>query len=346
MTDTIHTDIKELGEFGLIDHLTQNIALHQKSTVLGVGDDCAIIDKGETYSLVSTDMFVNNIHFDLMYTPLKHLGYKCVTASISDIYAMNGKAEQIVVSLAISNQFSVELIEEIYTGMLTACNQYEIDFVGGDTTTILNGLVINVTAIGSVAKDKVVKRGGASKNDLLIVSGDLGAAYTGLLLLEREKEVFKANDQMQPQLEGYDYILERCLKPEARKDIVEILDQKGILPTSMMDISDGLSSEIMHLGKNSGLGCKLFEEKIPIDSQTFETARKLNLDPTTCALNGGEDYELLFTIKPDDFDKIKNDPDFTAIGHMYDADYGIKLITRSGSEHNLQAQGWKVFNKD
>jgi thiamine-monophosphate kinase len=340
------TEIKELGEFGLIDRLTQNIKIHNKSTVKGVGDDCAVIDYGNRQTVVSTDMLVHGVHFDLMYTPLKHLGYKAIISGISDIYSMNAIAEQVVVSIAISNQFSVELIDVLYSGMLTACEAYEVDFVGGDTTTIQQGLVITVTAMGSAKKEKIVYRSGAQKNELLCVTGDLGGAYTGLLVLEREKKVFLDNPEMQPELKGYDYMLQKQLKPEARKDIIGIFDELKLQPTSMLDISDGLSSEILHICKQSQVGCKLFEEQIPIDPNVHKLARELNLDPTTCALNGGEDYELLFTIKQDDYEKIKNLPDFTPIGHITDSDFGAKLITKSGSEVELKAQGWKVFDNE
>lgn len=343
---TKHTEIKELGEFGLIKHLTQNFPPQNKSSLKGVGDDCAVIDNGDKVTVISSDMLVHNIHFDLMYTPIMHLGYKSIVVGISDIYAMNAKAEQVVVSIAISSQFSVELIEDLYKGMYAACEHYGVDLVGGDTTTIDNGLVINITAIGSAKKEKLAYRNGAQKNEILCVSGDLGGAYAGLLVLEREKQVFMSDAEMQPILDGYDYLLQRILRPEARKDIVELFESLDLQPTSMMDISDGLSSEILHIAEQSNIGCKLFEEKIPIDPLTYNTARQLNLDPTLCALNGGEDYELLFTIKLDDFKKIENNPDITAIGHITDADYGCKLITKSGSEVELKAQGWQVFGKD
>ncbi len=345
MPDKKHTEIKEMGEFGLINHLTKNFKIRNKSTLKGVGDDCAVIDAGNRKLLVSTDMLVHKVHFDLMYTPVRHLGYKSVIAGISDIYAMNGLAEQIFVSVAISNQFSVELLEELYAGMTTACEKYQIDFAGGDTTTIESGLVINVTATGFASEEDIVYRCGASKNEIICVTGDLGAAFTGLLVLQREKKVFQANSSMQPELDKYPYILRRVLKPEARKDVVGIFHDMGIKPTAMMDISDGLSSELFHICTQSGCGCKIFEEKIPIDPEAFNTARELNMDPVTCALNGGEDYELLFTLKQEDYQKVEKHPDFTAIGHITDPDNGIKLITRSGNEYPLEAQGWQSFKE-
>jgi len=346
MSNSQHTEIKDLGEFGLIELLTRNFKLTNSSSIKGVGDDCAVIDNGDKQTLISTDMFVHQVHFDLMYSPVKHIGYKVITAAISDIYAMNGMAEQVVVSLAISNQFSVELLSELYSGMITACENYKVDFVGGDTTTIPQGMVINTTAIGSAGKDDIVFRKGASKNELLCVSGDLGGAYVGLLILEREKRIFVQNPEIQPKLEGYDYVLRRQLKPEARKDIIETLKESGIKPTSMIDVSDGLSSEILHLSKHSECGCKLFEDKIPIDSNTYNTALELKIDPITCALNGGEDYELLFTIKQEDYKKIESHPDFSVIGHICESDYGCKMISKSGIEHQLVAQGWESFKKE
>lgn len=334
------TELKDLGEFGLIDTLTSGIHLHTKSTLLGVGDDAALIDPGNKKVLLATDMLCEGIHFDLMYCPLKHLGYKAVISNLSDIYAMNGQPTQIVISLAVSNRFSVEAMEELYKGVYTACERYGVDLVGGDTTSSLSGLVVNVAVMGLAEKSKVVKRSGAKKGDLLVVTGDLGAAYMGLQILEREKEVFKAAPTTQPQLEGKDYLLERQLKPEARKDIIDMFEKLDVLPTSMIDISDGLASEILHLTKASELGCKLYEEKIPIDPLTHETAREFNLDPTTCALSGGEDYELLFTISQSDYDKIKGSPHMTPIGHLVEAEEGNQMVTRSGSEVPIQAQGW------
>ncbi len=337
------TEIKELGEFGLIDFLTKNLKIKNESTVKGVGDDCAVIEKGEKQTVVSTDMLVHKVHFDLMYSPAKHLGYKSIIVGISDIYAMNVNAEQVLVSIAVDNTISVELLEELYNGMITACENYKVDLVGGDTTTIPQGLIINITAIGSAKKEKIIYRKGAKKNEVICVTGDLGASYIGLLILEREKEVFIENSEIKPKLEGHDYILKRNLKPEARKDIVKMFDDLKIKPTSMIDISDGLSSELLHICKNSKVGCKIFEDKIPIDEATYNTARELNLDPTMAALNGGEDYELLFTVTLEDFEKIKNNSDITAIGHITDEDYGAKLITKSNNAHSIKAQGWESF---
>ena len=337
------TPINELGEFGLIDRLTEQIKIRNSSTLKAGGDDCAVIDYKNKQTLVSTDMLVSNVHFDLLYTPLQHLGYKSIVAGISDIYGMNGMAGQVLVSVAISNHFSIEMLDLLFSGMLAACEYYSVDFVGGDTTTIGSGLVINVTAMGHASKKDIVYRNGAKKNDVLCVTGDLGAAYTGLLILEREKHVYLEDKKMQPKLEGYDYVLQRHLRPEARMDIVKNFRELHIKPTAMIDISDGLSSEILHISKQSKLGCKLFEDKIPIDPSTYHTARELNLDPTTCSLSGGEDYELLFTLPVEEFEKIKDHPDFTPIGHMTDEDFGCKLISKSGGEHELKAQGWKVF---
>jgi len=346
MQDIHFTPVSELGEFGLIDFLSKDLKIFSSHTLKAVGDDCAVLDAKGKKILLSTDMLVHGVHFDLTYFPLQHLGYKAITSSISDIYAMNGEAAQVVVSIAVSNHFSVEMIDLLYSGMKNACEQYKIDLVGGDTTTLGSGLIINVAAVGYADEDRIVYRNGAKKNEILCVSGDLGGAYAGLLVLEREKKVYEVDKEMQPKLEGYDYVLRRCLRPEARKDIVEMLRELDIVPTAMIDISDGLSSEIIHLCKQSGTGVKLFEEKIPLDPQTYSTARELNMDPTTFALNGGEDYELLFTIRQEDFKKIENNPDITPIGHITDADYGWKLISKSGNEHELLAQGWKVFNKE
>ncbi|MFV0268849.1 MAG: thiamine-phosphate kinase [Draconibacterium sp.] len=338
--ETKHTSISTLGEFGLIDRLTKNIQLKNDSSVLGVGDDAAILDYRNKQIVVTSDLLTEGIHFNLMYVPLKHLGYKSVAVNLSDIYAMNATPKQITISIAISSKFSVEAIDELYEGIYLACEKYGVDLVGGDTTSSLTGLTISITAIGEVGKDDIVKRSGAQANDLLCVSGDLGGAYMGLQLLERENEVFKVNENMQPQLGGYDYILERQLKPEPRADIIAAFKKMGIKPTSMIDISDGLSSEIMHLCKNSGVGCSLFEDKVPMDLQTKQMAEELNINPLVAALNGGEDYELLFTLPLDDYEKIKNDPDFTIIGHMTEASEGVNLVTTGGSAIPLQAQGW------
>ena len=338
--ETKHTSISTLGEFGLIDRLTKNIQLKNDSSVLGVGDDAAILDYRNKQIVVTSDLLTEGIHFNLMYVPLKHLGYKSVAVNLSDIYAMNATPKQITISIAISSKFSVEAMDELYEGIYLACERYGVDLVGGDTTSSLTGLTISITAIGEVEKDDIVKRSGARANDLLCVSGDLGGAYMGLQLLERENEVFKVNENMKPQLSGYDYILERQLKPEPRADIIAAFKKMGIKPTSMIDISDGLSSEIMHLCKNSGVGCSLFEDKVPMDLQTKQMAEELNINPLVAALNGGEDYELLFTLPLDDYEKIKNDPDFTIIGHMTAASEGINLVTTGGSAIPLQAQGW------
>lgn len=337
---TKQTSISELGEFGLIDRLTKAIKLKNESTVKGVGDDAAVLNYEGNQVVVSTDLLTEGIHFNLMYVPLKHLGYKAVVVNLSDIFAMNATPKQITVGIAISGKFSVEAVDEIYAGIHLACEKYGVDLVGGDTTSSLTGLTISITAIGEGKKEDIVMRGGAKPNDLLCVSGDLGGAYMGLQLLERENEVFKVNQNTQPQLQGYDYILERQLKPEARGDIVTAFKRLGIKPTSMIDISDGLSSEIMHLCTNSGTGCSVFEDKIPMDLQTKKMAEELSINPIVAALNGGEDYELLFTIPLEDHEKIKNDPDFTIIGHMTEAGEGINLVTAAGSAIPLQAQGW------
>jgi len=334
------TTISDLGEFGLIDRITKPFKNVNSSTIKGVGDDAAILDYGTRQIVVSTDLLTEGVHFNLMYVPLKHLGYKTVVVNLSDICAMNAIPRQITVSIAVSGKFSVEAIEELYSGIKLACEKYNVDLIGGDTTSSLTGLTISVTAFGEVEKDNVVLRGGAKPNDLLCVSGDLGGAFMGLQLLERENEVFKVNENMKPQLEGYDYILERQLKPEARVDIVAALKQLGIKPTSMIDISDGLSSEIHHICKNSSVGCSIYEDKIVMDFQTRTMAEELNINPLVAALNGGEDYELLFTIDIKDYEKVKNDPDFSVIGHITDPSDGINLITGAGSAIPLEAQGW------
>lgn len=334
------TSISELGEFGLIERITKSIQLKNTSTIKGVGDDAAILEYKDKQIVVSSDLLTEGVHFNLMYAPLKHLGYKSVIVNLSDVYAMNAVPKQITVNIALSSKFSVESVEELYSGIHLACEKYGVDLVGGDTTGSLTGLTISVTVLGEIEKDKAVLRSGAKPNDLLCVTGDLGGAYMGLQLLERENEVYKVNPNVQPQLDGYDYILERQLKPEARKDIVEAFKKMGIKPTSMIDVSDGLSSEILHLCKNSNVGCNLHEDKIPLDEQTKQMAEELNINPLVAALNGGEDYELLFTISMDDFEKIKNDPDFTVIGHITDAAEGTNLITSGGSAIQLEAQGW------
>lgn len=347
LENSTRTELSSLGEFGLIKHLTQHIELKNPSTLKGVGDDAAVINytEGEKVTLVSTDMLVEGVHFDLTYVPLKHLGYKSVVVNLSDIYAMNGQPKQITVSMALSNRFALESVEELYAGMLMACEKYGVDLIGGDTTSSLSGLVISITALGEADKKNVVYRNGAKESDLLCVSGDLGGAYVGLQILEREKAVFKENPKIQPDLEGKDYILERQLKPEARKDIVKLFESLEMKPTSMIDVSDGLASEILHLCDQSEVGCELYEEKIPIDPQTYDTARQFNLDPTMCALSGGEDYELLFTISTADYDKVKNQLDFTVIGHITNKAAGANLVTKSGGSHPLKAQGWDALKK-
>ena len=334
------TELEQLGEFGLINHLAQNIQLRNSSTVKGIGDDCAVIDRGEHFELVTTDMMLEGIHFDLAYCPLKHLGYKSVMVNLSDIYAMNGKPSQIVVALGLSNRFPLEAIEELYEGMLLACEQHNVDMVGGDTSTSRSGLIVSITAIGSVEKSKIAYRKGAGEHDLICVSGDLGAAYIGLQILNREKKVFLENPNIQPDLSGTDYIIERQLKPEARKDIISELENANVIPTSMIDISDGLASELFHLCTASVMGCRVYEDKIPVDVQTSAIAEEMNINPTVAALNGGEDYELLFTIRQSDFEKVKNIKGITFIGHITAASAGLALVDKSDHETPLKAQGW------
>ncbi len=341
--ETSRTELSELGEFGLIDHLTKNIILKNESTIMGVGDDAAVLKAGKSHLLVSTDLLTEGIHFDLTYTPLKHLGYKAAIVNFSDIVAMNGIPKQITVGISASNRFSVEALEAIYEGINLACEKYGVDLIGGDTTSSASNLFIAVTVIGEADKDEITYRNTAQQNDLICVSGDLGAAYMGLLLLEREKEVYKADPNMQPELDGYDYILERQLKPEARIEVVKMLKENGIKPTSMIDISDGLASEIKHICKNSKLGCQIYEDKIPIDATTVTMAEELKIDPTIAALSGGEDYELLFTINQSDYDKIKTLEGISVIGHMTDISEGENLISRSGTSIQLKAQGWDAM---
>jgi thiamine-monophosphate kinase len=335
-----NTLLSDLGEFGLIDRLTEKIQLNNTSSILGVGDDAAVLSYPEKKIVVTTDLLTEGIHFNLMYVPLKHLGYKAVVVNLSDVYAMNATPRQITVSIAISSKFSLEAVEELYSGIHLACEKYSVDLVGGDTTSSLTGLTISVTAIGDANDDELVYRSGAQVNDLLCVSGDLGGAYMGLQLLERENEVFKVNPHQQPQFEGYDYILERQLKPEARSDIKELLKTLNIKPTAMIDISDGLSSEAMHLCKASKVGCSIYEEKIPLDKQTKDFAEELSINPLVAALNGGEDYELLFTVPLASFDVLKKEFDITIIGHITPESEGTNLITTGGSVIPLQAQGW------
>lgn len=339
------TELTELGEFGLIDRLSAGITLSNKSSVKGIGDDAAVINNGDVYTLVSTDLLVEGVHFDLTYTPLKHLGYKSAVVNFSDICAMNGLPQQLTVGLAVSSRFSVEAIEELYAGINLACEKYKVDLVGGDTTSSTSGMFLSLTVIGVVSANKVVYRNTANENDLICVSGDLGSAYAGLLLLEREKAGFIANPVMQPDLEGYDYILERQLKPEARKDIVKLFAENDVLPTSMIDISDGLASDILHICHASGKGCAIYEERIPVDMSTITMCDSVKIDPTTAALNGGEDYELLFTIAPKDYEKIKTFAEVSIIGHITDNNAGTNLVTRSGQMVPLKAQGWNHYRK-
>lgn len=339
--------ISEIGEFGLIRHLTENIKLVNEGSLKGVGDDAAVIAKdGATVTVVSTDMLTEGVHFDLSYVPLKHLGYKIATVNFSDICAMNAVPKQLLISIAISSRFPVDAVEELYSGILLACERYQVDLVGGDTTSSVSGLTVSATIIGEGKKDKIAYRNGAKEKDLLCVTGDLGGAYMGLMLLQREKEVFKDHPGAQPELEGNDYILERQLKPEARIDMPILFEQLNLQPTSMIDISDGLASELMHLCTQSGLGAQVYEEKIPIDPMTYDRAREFGMDPTTAALNGGEDYELLFTINADDFEKIKGNMDITVIGYMTDKNAGVNLISKSNTSHEIKAQGWDSFSKN
>jgi thiamine-monophosphate kinase len=338
------TEITTMGEFGLIDHLTKNFETLNASTILSVGDDAAVIDHFGKQTVISTDMLIEGIHFDLMYTPLKHLGYKSVIVNLSDIYAMNATPTHITLSIAFSNRFSVEALDEFYEGVYAACEKYNVDLIGGDTTSSQKGFIISVTAIGEIAPDKLVKRSGAKKGDLLCVSGDLGSAFLGLTLLEREKKIYLENPEIQPDLENEEYIVGRLLKPEAKKDIIEFFEKSEILPTSMMDVSDGLSSEILHICKQSNVGCILYEDKIPVNDQARQYAYKLELDPTACALSGGEDYELVFTIPQSEYDKLVLNEEISVIGYITDLEEGVKIITKGGSTHKLTAQGWNAFS--
>ena len=346
LEDTSRTDIATLGEFGLIEHLTSLFETKNESTFKGVGDDAAVIKAGEKCLLISTDLLMEGIHFDLSYYPLKHLGYKAVTVNVSDIYAMNGTPKQITVSIAVSSRFPVEALEELYKGIQKACDFYKIDLIGGDTTSSLSGLMISITAIGTAKKSEIVYRNGAKEFDLVVVSGDLGGAYMGLQVLEREKEVFKTNPSIQPDLDGHDYLLERQLKPEARKDVIKMLKELEVQPTSMIDISDGLASEIMHICTASNKGCTIYDDRIPIDAKTSMLAIELNMDPITAALNGGEDYELLFTVNQSAYEKIASNPHFTVIGHITDKESGINLVDKQGSVIELKAQGWNHFSEN
>lgn len=339
------TEIAALGEFGLISHLTKNIKLLDNTSVKGIGDDAAVMDFAGKKTLISTDLLLEGVHFDLAYVPLKHLGFKAVQVNLSDIYAMNGTASQITFSLGISSKFPLEAVEELYQGVLLACDQYKVDLIGGDTSSSKQGLVISVTSIGYADEADVTYRNTADEGDLVCVSGDLGGAYVGLQLLEREKQVYLSNPNIQPDLEGKDYIVERQLKPEARGDIISILKELKVKPTAMIDVSDGLASEILHICTQSNKGCTIYEDKIPIDPMTYETAREFGLDPTVCALSGGEDYELLFTIKQEDYEKIKHNADVSIIGHITEAAAGCNLVSKSGNVHELKAQGWNAFKK-
>jgi thiamine-monophosphate kinase len=340
------TEISSLGEFGLIEHLTKNIELQNASSIVGVGDDAAVIDHFGKQTVLTSDMLVEGVHFDLMYTPLKHLGYKSVIVNLSDIYAMNATPTQIILNIAISNRFSLEALDEFYNGVYTACEKYGVDLIGGDTSSSQKGFIISVTAVGEVTPDKYVKRNTAKRGDLVCVSGDLGGAYIGLLFLEREKKIYLENPNIQPDLESESYVIGRLLKPEARKDIVEFFEKEKITPHSMMDISDGLSSEILHISNQSDLGCVIYEERLPIAEEMKTAAYKFQIDPTACALSGGEDYELLFTIDQNDHDKMKLNEDISVIGYMTEREKGTNIITKGGSTYPITAQGWNAFKKN
>jgi len=342
----MRTELSKLGEFGLIDHIKSKFTVSNASTIKGIGDDAAIIEAGAESLLVSTDMLLEGVHFNLSYMPLQHLGYKAVAVNVSDIAAMNGRPEQIVISIAISNRFSLEAVDALFDGIYAACKNYKVDLVGGDTSSSVSGLVISIAVLGRAPKNEIVQRSGAKVNDIICVTGDLGAAYMGLQVLEREKEVFLSNPDMQPDLEKYEYLVGRQLRPEARMDIVHELRERKCIPTSMIDISDGLASELFHLGKQSGVGVKIFEDKVPIDHDTFETAIEFKLDPITCALHGGEDYELLFTIDPADYEKIKNHPDIHFIGHMHNDPAQHVLVTKQQTVVPITAQGWNHFKDE
>jgi thiamine-monophosphate kinase len=337
------TEIKDYGEFGLIHHLTKNIELQNASSILGVGDDAAVIDHFGKQTVISTDMLIEGVHFDLSYTPLKHLGYKAVIVNLSDIYAMNATPTQILLSVGISNKLSVEALEEFYEGVYAACEEHGVDLVGGDTCSSQKGFIISITALGESTEDKIVKRSTAQQGDLICCSGDLGGAYIGLLFLEREKKIYIESPSVQPDLENESYVIGRLLKPKARKDIHELLNEKEIIPTSMMDISDGLSSELLHICENSAVGCMIYEEKLPIHEDSRKAAYKFEIDPTACALSGGEDYELLFTIKQDDYDKLTLSENISVIGYITESEQGAKIKTKGGNTYNITAQGWNAF---
>ncbi len=340
------TSLEKLGEFGLISHLTKNFTLQHASTEKGIGDDAAVLDFKDKKTMLSTDLLIEGVHFDLSYMPLKHLGYKAVMVNLSDVYAMNATATHITVSIAVSNRFPLEALEELYAGIALGCEKFKVDLIGGDTTSSTTGLIISITALGEADASNIVYRSGAKPNDLLVVTGDLGGAYMGLQVLEREKEVFKVNSNSQPDLEPYSYIVERQLKPEARKDISALLQVLEVQPTSMIDISDGLSSEILHLCKQSEVGCNLFEDKIPLDPTVISACEEFKIDSTMVALSGGEDYELLFTVDQKDFEKIKGNPNLSIIGHMTEASEGAHLITRGDTKIPLTAQGWNSFSAE
>ncbi len=344
--DQNKTALAQLGEFGLINHITQNFKIQQQSTIKAIGDDAAVLDFKSKKTLVTTDFLVEGVHFDLSYMPLKHLGYKAVVVNISDVCAMNATPTQITVSIAVSNRFPLEAIEELYEGIRLACQFYKVDLIGGDTTSSTTGLLISVTALGEANKSEIAYRSGANENDLLVVTGDIGSAYMGLQVLEREKQVFLVNPNNQPDLENYSYIVERQLKPEARTDVKDLLAKLNVQPTAMIDVSDGISSEIMHICKASNVGCNLYEETLPLDPQFINVCEEFNLDSTTIAINGGEDYELLFTIAMTDFDKIKGNPNFTVIGHMTAQQEGMHLITRENTKLPLKARGWNALNQE
>lgn len=337
------TSLAELGEFGLISHITKYFKVQHASTIKAVGDDAAVLDASEKQTVISTDLLIEGVHFDLSYTPLKHLGYKAVMVNLSDVYAMNATAEQITVSLAVSNRFPLEAIEELYAGIQLACETYKIDLIGGDTTSSTKGMLLSITAIGKANKEDLVYRDGAKPTDLIVVTGDVGAAYLGLQVLEREKQVFKVNPNNQPDLDNYTYLIERQLKPEARKDIASLLKEMDVKPTSMIDVSDGISSELFHICTQSNVGCKIYEDKLPLDPQVISACEEFELDSTMVALSGGEDYELLFTVSIDDFDNIKGNPNLSIIGHITEQNQGLQLISRGGQEIELRAQGWNAL---
>ena len=339
------TSIGQLGEFGLISHLTKHFEIAQPSTLKGIGDDAAVLDFKDKKVVISTDLLIEGVHFDLAYMPLKHLGYKSVVVNVSDICAMNAKATQITVSVAVSNRFPLEALEELFAGITLAANEYKVDVIGGDTTSSQKGLIISITAIGEAHEGEIVYRSGAKPNDLLVVTGDIGAAYMGLQVLEREKQVFLVNPNSQPDLDAYTYLIERQLKPEARKDVRTLLHALEVHPTAMIDVSDGLSSEIIHLCKQSNVGCNLYEDKLPLDPQLISVCEEFHLDSTTVAINGGEDYELLFTVAMEDFEKIKGNPNFSVIGHMTPETEGIHLITRADTKIPLRARGWNALEE-